>query len=74
MNIFRPLWPTHAPKLAVTANVPWNDDMAERLERAVARSSQAFKVIEHQPPKIIEPPAPPRALCQIEGLGGPSEK
>jgi hypothetical protein len=50
------------PKLGVSVNVPWNDDFAARLERAVAQSRAAYqpKLIEHQPvePKVIEPPLP----------------
>jgi hypothetical protein len=38
------------PKLGVSLNLPWNGDFADRLTRAVARSSQVMI----DPPKIIE--------------------
>jgi hypothetical protein len=42
------------PKLGVSVNLPFTDEMALRLERAIRRSNEAYqpKIIEHQ--KIIE--------------------
>jgi hypothetical protein len=57
------------PKLGVSVNVPWSEEMAERLERAIARSSQVSKLIEHQSPrKLLSNPCPNRlALSLIDG-------
>jgi hypothetical protein len=50
--------PFENPKLGVTAIMPWTDDLARRLERAIERSGQAL-LIEHRPaepePKPIAP-------------------
>ena len=52
------------PKLGVSLNLPWNDDFADRLTRAVERSSRVMKMID--PPNIIEQPPPPdRKLRRI---------
>jgi hypothetical protein len=52
------------PKLGVSVNLPWNEDFADRLTRAVARSSQVM--INHQPPKTIEQsPVPDRRLRRV---------
>jgi hypothetical protein len=40
------------PKLGVSVNLPWNEDFADRLTRAVERSSRVMKMID--PPKIID--------------------
>jgi len=40
------------PKLGVSVNLPWSEDFADRLARAVNRSSMVMKTID--PPKIIE--------------------
>ena len=40
------------PKLGVSVNVPWNEDFADRLARAVNRSSMVMKTIE--PTQTIE--------------------
>jgi hypothetical protein len=45
------------PKLGVSVNLPWNEDFADRLDRAIGRSSRVMKTID--PPKIIEQPPPP---------------
>jgi len=51
------------PRLAVTATID-GGDFADRLTRAVERSSQVM--INHQPTKIIEPPAlPDRRLRRV---------
>jgi hypothetical protein len=55
--------PHEHPKLGVSVNVAWSDEMAVRLEQAIARSSQVLrtdhptKVIEHQPSEP-QPPSP----------------
>ena len=46
--------PFEEPKLAVTTNVPWTDDLASALDRAIQRSGTAMKLIEHRP----DPPSP----------------
>jgi hypothetical protein len=46
------------PKLAVTAMIPDGGGFAERLDRAIERSSRV-RVIEHQPAKAIEAQAQP---------------
>jgi hypothetical protein len=45
------------PKLGVSLNLPWNEDFADRLTRAVERSSRVMKMI--NPPKIIDQSPPP---------------
>jgi len=40
------------PKLGVSLNLPWSEDFADRLTRAVERSSMVMKTIE--PTQIIE--------------------
>jgi hypothetical protein len=40
------------PKLGVSLNLPWNDDFADRLTRAVERSGRVMKTIDQ--PKVIE--------------------
>ena len=58
--------PFEHPKLGVSVNVAWSDEMAARLEQAIARSNQVLierpKVIEHQPPEqsLIEHPTEAR--------------
>ena len=50
------------PKLGVSLNLPWNGDFADRLTRAVARSSQVMI----DPPKIIDQsPSPDRRLRRV---------
>jgi hypothetical protein len=41
------------PKLGVSVNLPWNDDFADRLTKAVERSSRVMKMID-QPTQTIE--------------------
>jgi hypothetical protein len=48
------------PKLAVSANVPWDHEFGFRLDQAIERSATP-KVIEHQPSKIDPPPQPPQS-------------
>jgi hypothetical protein len=49
------------PKLGVTVNI-WNGDFADRLDRAIARSSQVMI----DPPKIIEQsPSPDRGFRRV---------
>jgi hypothetical protein len=45
------------PKLGVSLNLPWNEDFADRLARAVERSSRVM--IDQQPTNIIEQPSVP---------------
>ena len=47
-----------SPKLGVSVNVPWSEEFAVRLERAIARTNGDMKLIEHErePSKVIEPP------------------
>ena len=52
------------PKLGVSVNLPWNEDFADRLTRAVERSSRVMKMINHQP-TIEQPPPPDRKLRRI---------
>jgi hypothetical protein len=65
--------PHEHPKLGVSVNIPWNEEMAVRLEQAIERSSRVIehppKIIEHQPSemKVIEP----RAQSQLSGPVGP---
>jgi hypothetical protein len=52
------------PKLGVSVNLPWNEDFADRLTRAVERSSRVMKMI--NPPKIIDQsPSPDRRLRRV---------
>jgi hypothetical protein len=54
------------PKLGVSVNLPWNEDFADRLTRAVERSSRVMKTINHQPTKIIEQSSmPDRRLRRV---------
>ena len=51
------------PKLGVSVNLPWNEDFADRLTKAVERSSRVMMI---DPPNIIEQPPPPdRKLRRI---------
>jgi hypothetical protein len=45
------------PKLGVSLNLPWNEDFADRLTRAVERSSRVMKMINHQPTIDQSPPS-----------------
>src|SRR5262245_22456238 len=47
------------PKLGISVNLPWNDDFADRLTRAVERSSRVMKMID-QPKIIDQSPVPDR--------------
>jgi hypothetical protein len=52
------------PKLGVSVNLPWNEDFADRLTRAVERSSRVMKMID--PPKTIEQsPSPDRGFRRV---------
>jgi hypothetical protein len=52
------------PKLGVSVNLPWNEDFADRLTRAVERSSRVMKMINHQP-TIDQSPPPDRRLRRV---------
>jgi hypothetical protein len=52
------------PKLGVSVNLPWNEDFADRLTRAVERSSRVMKMINHQP-TIDQSPPPDRRLRRL---------
>jgi hypothetical protein len=41
--------PFETPKLSAAAIVPMGEEFAKRLERAIARSRQGSKLIEHSP-------------------------
>ena len=46
------------PKLGVSVNVPWSDEWATRLERAIERSSQVLSN-----PPLIEPM--PKTMAEV---------
>lgn len=48
--------PFEHPKLGISVNVGWSEEMAKRLEQAIARSAQVMKVIEPPPPQIEHQP------------------
>jgi hypothetical protein len=52
--------PFESPKLAVIASIEDPGTFAKRLDRAIARSGQATKVIEHQPEAEDRPMRRPR--------------
>jgi hypothetical protein len=55
--------PFEVPKLAVTAQIS-SEDFADRLTRAVNRSSRVMKMI--NPPRTIDqPPSPDRRLRRL---------
>jgi hypothetical protein len=63
--------PHEHPKLGVSMNIPMSEEFAARLERAIARASEAYapKIIEHQPTKVITPaplsPVPDRRFRRV---------
>jgi hypothetical protein len=65
--------PFETPKLSATALIPAGGDFAARLERAIARSREAPRLIEHSPSPVPVvdhlpvPPVPDRGISK--GLG-----
>jgi hypothetical protein len=62
--------PHEHPRLGMSVNVPWSDELAVRLEQAMERSNQ---VLRNEPTKIIEHQTreEPRAQSQLSGPVGP---
>jgi hypothetical protein len=56
--------PYERPKLAVAAILHPDGSFAERLEKAISRSQQPMKVINHQPELNQTPVHPPEELSQ----------
>jgi hypothetical protein len=61
--------PFEVPKLAVTTNVPWTDDLVAALDRAISRSQ--VKLIEHHQDEGAKPtqtpPLPPHPSIPRQG-------
>lgn len=58
-------------KLGVSVTVPWSEEMAERLEQAIARSAQVMNVIEPPPPQIDHQPALEQSQPEQSSISAP---
>ena len=58
-------------KLGASVTVPWSEEMAERLEQAIARSARVMNVIEPPPPQIDHQPALEQSQPEQSSISAP---